>query len=448
MFRYVVLGLMFILFCGCGTPQEQDDTYPLRPIRVIVPFNPGGETDTFARIIEKGVEKAELDVTLVVVNKPGAAATVGSRYVKDAEPDGYTVLLLHDAMFTAQRAQQVQYGANAFEPVAGTGETGSFLVVHEDSRFNNLKDLTKEITESPGTVVFGVNVAAVSHFGGLQFERAVAPELAKRKSLFRYTQSGSGQDRFRELLGGHIDLTLFSTGEFIRYHKEGIRALAALSEKRDPDFPKVPTAKEQGFPVVMRNMQYWWFPRGTPPDRTDRFSDILAKAMKTDHVKQRLRELNCDPVVVRGEELHIRIDRKVKEFKDVTYRPLFPLPNIPVYLLVATVLLGVAYCFSAWNKRARQGEDIPKGSGTERDEPNRMQIGLALLVLTLTVGYVLSLQFSWLPFRYSTLIFSLVTGVVLSPFRLRALPVVVGIALVLSFGLDYVIHHVVNVDLQ
>ncbi|MGF1579618.1 MAG: tripartite tricarboxylate transporter substrate binding protein [Gemmataceae bacterium] len=448
MMRLVGISCFVVMLCGCRQQETQDNTYPSKAIKVIVPFNPGGETDTFARIIERGIKDNELlDVPLVIVNKPGAAATVGSRYVKDAKPDGYTVLLLHDALFTAQRAQQVKYGSTAFEPVAGTGETGSVIAVHKDSRFETLKDLTNEIQDSPRTVVFGVNVAAVSHFGGLRLERAVDPEQAKREGLFRYTQSGSGNDRCQKLLGKHIDLTLFSTGEFIRFQSRGIRGLAVLGNERETKFKDIPTAKEQGYDVVMRNMQYWWFPKRTPKDRVEYFADVLTEAMKTEHVQKKLLTLDCDPIVLRGDELHKRIHQRVNDFQSVTFRPLFPLPNIPLYIFVLAVVLVVLFSVSRRTKSATSQSDNTAAKENRSKITFSSPTTLVGLTLIWMVGYILCLQYGLLPFRYATSAFTLITGISLARFRLRAIPFIVGSALLLSFGLDYLIHNIVFVDL-
>ena len=115
-----IVALMVACF---GSDSGSDgEAYPARPIKLVVPFGPGGGSDTFGRIIKRGIDEAGLlPQPFVIINRPGGSATIGSRYVRDAKPDGYTLLLLHDAIITAKYSGKVNYGPEAFEPVASTG---------------------------------------------------------------------------------------------------------------------------------------------------------------------------------------------------------------------------------------------------------------------------------------------------------------------------------------
>ena len=110
--------------------------YPHRPIKLVVPFTAGGGTDTFARIIKKAIEDNHLlPQPLVIINIGGAGATIGSRRVKDSKPDGYTAMILHDAIVTAKFSGKASYGPEAFEPVAGTGEVGMVITVADNAKY-------------------------------------------------------------------------------------------------------------------------------------------------------------------------------------------------------------------------------------------------------------------------------------------------------------------------
>ena len=99
---------------------------------------------------------------LVIINQGGAGATIGSRRVKDAEPDGYTTLILHDAILTAKFSGTVDYGPEAFEPIAGTGEVGMVIAVLDDSEFKSLDDLMTRTYQRPNEVTFGANLGALT----------------------------------------------------------------------------------------------------------------------------------------------------------------------------------------------------------------------------------------------------------------------------------------------
>ena len=127
-------GAIVALMVAClwGESGGDGGSYPAKPIKLVVPFGPGGGSDTFGRIIKLGIDEAGLlPQPFVIINRPGGSATIGSRYVRDAKPDGYTLLLLHDAIITAKYSGKVKYGPEAFEPVASTGEIGMVVVVKD-----------------------------------------------------------------------------------------------------------------------------------------------------------------------------------------------------------------------------------------------------------------------------------------------------------------------------
>ncbi len=126
--------ISFSVYRYATSNTEYGDTFPKKPIQVVVPYDPGGGTDTFARIIQKGAKDNELmPQPFVIVNKPGGGTTIGSGFVNDARNDGYTLLCLHDALITANVTGQSPYGPDAFEPVAATGEVIQVILVPEDS---------------------------------------------------------------------------------------------------------------------------------------------------------------------------------------------------------------------------------------------------------------------------------------------------------------------------
>ena len=203
----------------------------------------------------------------MIINVPGAGGTIGSRRVKNARPDGYTLLLLHEGILTAKHSGASAYGPEAFSPIAGTGDATQVVAVSGDSSIRDLTALMKTATEMPDTIIFSANIGAPSHFAGLMLE-SESPG-----SKFRYTQNGGGAKRFAALQGGHVDVSSFSVAEYVQFQQDGMRALAILGEKRHSDLPDLPTAGEQGFDVISQNMQFWWAPLGTPKERIGKIAD-------------------------------------------------------------------------------------------------------------------------------------------------------------------------------
>jgi tripartite-type tricarboxylate transporter receptor subunit TctC len=289
--------------------------YPDKPIRVIVPFSPGNNVDQIVRIFKKAIEDNKfLPQPLVVVNVDGASGTVGSRRVKDAEPDGYTFLALHQTILTTAALGRVEYGAEAFESVAGTASECTVTTVAQGAPYKSLADLLKSAQSTPNTLVHAANIGAVSHMIGVMLQGS------RPGASFRFVQTGGGPENFAALKGGHVATSVFTTSEYLRYKDGGIRALAYLGPERHPLLKDLPTAREQGFDVSFCIQIWWWAPKGTPRDRIDTFAAALEKAAKTPYAIEALEKIANVPSFAKGDAL-----RKLIAEYDANIRKVVPL---------------------------------------------------------------------------------------------------------------------------
>lgn len=323
---------------GLATPwfaaAEDAEPYPSRPIEVIVPFAAGGGSDTFVRIFQKAVRDHELaPQPLVVKNVGGAGGTIGSRAALEAEPDGYVILCLHDGMYTAQHYGNADWGPADFAPIAATGRSGVVVAVTENSPYANLSELMEDAAGRPYHLVYGTNLGAPNHYSALFLQNG------KTGAKFRFTQTGGGAKRLAQLKGGHVDLTGFSVAEYVPFKEAGIRALAVLSEEREPALPDLPTAREQDVNATHGLMQFWWAPKGTPPERVAYLENLLRRAMETSTVKERLKQLRVEPVFYEGEELRAVIRARSEELEGIQLEKPPALP--PLHWLV---LAFVGFC--------------------------------------------------------------------------------------------------------
>ena len=327
--------LLFIL-CSQIAATLAAAEFPSQPINVIVPFNAGGGSDTFVRILQKAMAKENISPEpWVVMNQGGAGGTIGSRNAKDADPDGHTILCLHDAIYTAQHYGTADWGPADFAPIAATGRSGVVIAVRENSPFQSAAELMNRATAHPFTIVYGTNLGAPSHYSALFLERA------KKGAKFRFTQTGGGAKRLAQLKGGHIDVTSFSVAEFVSFHGAGIRALAVLSDERESALPDTPTAAEEGIVARHSLTQYWWAPKGTSPKRVEALAEWLRRAMQTQPVRQRLAELHIEPVFLTGDQLRQSIADRKSELKGIKVNA--P-PSLPPFEWIA---LGLAVVFGA-----------------------------------------------------------------------------------------------------
>ncbi|MBH53128.1 MAG: hypothetical protein CMI18_02140 [Opitutaceae bacterium] len=422
-----LLVLVFVCFFvvqyflgGSGNTNE----YPSKPIQVVVPFSPGGGTDTFARIIQKGIKDNNLmPQPLVIVNKPGGGTTIGSGYVKDARNDGYTLLCLHEAMITAFVTGQSPHGPEAFESIAATGEIIQILLVGNDSPFHTMDDFMAAANAQPDTIKVGVTLSMPTHFTGLMLED-VAPGVR-----FRYVSSGGGAARLSSLMGGHVDAAFFSVAEYIRFKANGLRPLATFGDGRHPGAPQVPFAKELGYEMSNSNLQYWWFPKDTDPSKIAYMRTVLEEAMQTDYVQTRLEELSILPQLIVGEELRRRIGDRMVSFAGMSLKQRVDLPNVAGWTVGAILVFGLGILQS----RLRSPEIVPGIS----DAPV-LRFDLARICLLAAALYVLVMALGWLSFVWATLLFVPFCGLTLSGFSSTRILYALEISLLISFGVHFI----------
>ncbi len=411
--------LMALIFAGIAHAE-----YPERPIQIVVPFGPGGGSDTFARALKQAIEEHELlPQPLVIVNVPGAGATIGSRRVKNAEPDGYTILLLHEAIVTAKYSGQAEYGSEAFEPIAATGRIGLVIAVAEKSSYHSLPELLDDAKERPDRLVFAANIGAPVHFVGSMLEQHWPG------ARFRFTQSGGGERRLHALLGRHAAVSAFSLEEYLRYESAGIRGIAYCDKHRTPDAPTIPTSFEQGVPVQHINMPFWWAPKGTPQECIDVFADALQEAMRNDEVIELMEQLHYEPVFIRGESMRDEVAAWQAAASGVVLRETQELPNVPLFVGIITVLLGAVVGVQTLRESTRTAKRIDWSSYCVR---------AAVACVAITILYAASLSTSFIPFTVATFCYVMSVGVILTRCSVKHLIPLVVVAAVMSLGLSYI----------
>lgn len=256
--------------------------YPQKPIRVVVPFGPGGATDLTARAFQKAIADDKLlpqPITIVNVTG-GAVGSVGARNVLSSPPDGYTFLIHHLGMLSSGAAGTHDFSYKDFEPVAATTDACHVLVVGKDSPYKSMRELLDAAKAKPDSITYGVNLGGNFHMVGLMME-----ELVPGAKL-RIVQIGGEAENVTAIKGGIIDSTTLSTGTYTRYQAEGLKALADFAPKREPTIPEVPTAAEQGLDISFC-VKHWWFaPKGTPKEAIDTFAAALKKAMDNAALKK------------------------------------------------------------------------------------------------------------------------------------------------------------------
>jgi tripartite-type tricarboxylate transporter receptor subunit TctC len=269
------------------------DTYPTRPVTMVVPFAAGGPTDTVARLVAEVMSK-DLGQQVIIENVGGAGGTLGAARVAKAAPDGYTLLLHHIGMATsAVLYRKLPYDTlNGFEYVGLITEVPMTLVGRADFEPKDLKALIEYVKANKDKVTYAnAGIGAASHLCGMLFMSAVATQV----TTVPYKGTGPAMT---DLLGGQVDFMCDQTTNTTNQIKAGkIKAYATTTPKRLAALPDVPTATEGGLSNFEVGIWHGIYaPKGTPKEITDRLTEALKKALQDGNVTARFTELGTEPV--------------------------------------------------------------------------------------------------------------------------------------------------------
>jgi tripartite-type tricarboxylate transporter receptor subunit TctC len=278
--RIAVLVLAAMVLAPATVAAAED--YPSRPLRVVVPFSPGGAVDGPMRIIADQLAK-RLGVGVIVDNRPGAGATIGSEAVAKAPPDGYTLLLASQTnAISATLYPKLAYDAvGDFTPISLIGREPGVVVVHPSLPVRTLQEFIAYVKARPGQVDF----ASSGNGSGQHLFTALLASMTGMK-MNHVPYRGSGQAT-TDLIAGTVQMAIPGTAGMVGHIKAGrLRALAVTGAKRSPQLPDVPTVMESGVPGYEA---YVWMgllaPKGTPAPIVERLYRELAEVLATSEVK-------------------------------------------------------------------------------------------------------------------------------------------------------------------
>jgi tripartite-type tricarboxylate transporter receptor subunit TctC len=286
--KYLALGLA--LATGALASAQ---TFPSKPIRLVVPFPAGGATDIFARAVSQRLGE-KLGTPIVVDNKPGAGGTIGSDIVAKAPADGYTLLLATSSTHSIgpSLGAKLPYDAVAdFTPIAHVGNAPNIMVVPNSAPAKTVKEWIDYARKNPGKLNYASSGnGTIVHLSAEYFKAQTGLFLVHIP--YRGTALA-----MPDLVSGKVDLLFDSVASALPHIKDGrVRALGISSAKRSPLFPELPAISE----TVPGYETTTWFglygPKGLPSDLTMRLNGALNQALQEQDVKDRLARLGIEPV--------------------------------------------------------------------------------------------------------------------------------------------------------
>jgi len=286
-------------------------SYPSRPISLVVPFPAGGTTDVLARALGQELAK-RLGQPVVVENKPGAGSTLGADYVAKAAPDGYTLLMgaVHHTIATSVYKSLHYDFQKDFAPVTTVALVPNVLVVNPKLDANTVQGLLALAKAAPGKLTYGSNgMGTGQHLIGAQFEHE------GQVKLLHVPYKGSGP-LTTDLLGGQIDMSFDTITPVLAHIQSGkLRALAVTTNQRSAALPDVPTMEEAG--IKPFNMGTWFgvlAPAAAPKEVVARLNAEMVKIIQSPDFSRRMAEIGAVPIGDTPDQMRARIGADTENY--------------------------------------------------------------------------------------------------------------------------------------
>jgi tripartite-type tricarboxylate transporter receptor subunit TctC len=271
--------------------QADAEHYPNRPIKLIIPLSAGGPPDVIARVMADQMAR-RLNGTVVVENRPGSGAAVGTRSVATADPDGYTLLFASTTALSIVPFvfHNVDYDpVKSFAPIAGVSVGPMVVVVHPSVPAKTVQQLVAYAKANPGKLNYGSGVASPPHLAWGLFTQVTGTNI-------QYVPYRAMASAMTDLVAGEIQMMIDGTGPLLPYIQDGkVQALAVTGKTRSPEFPNLPTMIEVGYPDYV--LTFWTgilAPAGTPAEIVAKLNSVINESLKSPEVQAHLARFNVE----------------------------------------------------------------------------------------------------------------------------------------------------------
>jgi tripartite-type tricarboxylate transporter receptor subunit TctC len=285
-FSRYLLPLLFAVGVLPAAQAAQKDDYPSRPVRMIVPFEPGGASDTVGRIIQPAMAEL-LKQQVVVDNRGGAAGNIGVEVAVRASPDGYNLLLGNIGTMAINPNYYVKFPYRPLKdliPVTQVVDVPGCVVVHPSLPAKNIKELIAHLKANPGKLNYGAPApSSANNLETIQFLNMTGT------NALQIAYKGGAGPAMIGLLSGEVQMMFVTFSSAVNLAKSGkTRMLGVVSPERNPAYPEIPTMREQGLDMVVGSWQGIFVPQGTPQPVVSKLYQVGVAAMKDPQVVKRL----------------------------------------------------------------------------------------------------------------------------------------------------------------
>jgi len=292
-------------------------SYPSRPIKVIVPFSAGGSTDIIARLTAAQLTK-DLGQPVIVENVGGAAGALGTMQVKSTTPDGYTLLIgTVSTMIVYPAAHpKPQYSLDDFVPITNIASMPNVIAVNPNFPAKDLKEFVEVLKKNPGKYSYATSgVGSINHMLGESFQSYSGTQMV------HVPYKGSGP-AMQDVIGGQVDMLFDQFPSSKGQIDQGkLKLIGAISPQKIPGYPNVMTMEEAGMKGFVDEAWYGLLAPGkTPPDVIAKLTEAVKKAMANPELRQRLQDVGARPVGNTGAEFKAQIGREIGRMKEVVQK--------------------------------------------------------------------------------------------------------------------------------
>jgi tripartite-type tricarboxylate transporter receptor subunit TctC len=289
--RILLLSLAVCL-AAAGGPRAEAQSYPTRPIKLILPYTAGSPNDVLARLIAPHLS-ARLGQTVIVDNRPGGGTMIGVGAVTAAEPDGYTLLFSNSPshLIAPVVNHNLAYDPlKDFVPIATVGTSSNVIVIGNNLPATNVKEFVAHAKANPGKLNFGFGQGTLPQLVGEMFKHAAGIDIAN-------VPYKGGAQAVTDLLGGRIDLNIGTAATLLPLHRSGkVRMIGYTGTARHVDMPDIPTMSESGYPAVTSVTYYGLFGRADlPAEIVTRVNHEVNEALKSAELRQSLAKVGFEP---------------------------------------------------------------------------------------------------------------------------------------------------------
>jgi tripartite-type tricarboxylate transporter receptor subunit TctC len=292
--RLFLIAMLTVLLQLMTSAQAAE--YPNRTIKMIIPFAPGGGSDTLGRVLAEKMGN-ELGGSVIVENKPGASSIIGTEIVAKAPPDGYTLLLTNGAIASNPTFFKLPFDTQSLSAITKVANAPQLLVANPGAPFKNLKELLAYAKANPGKVTIGTAGAGqISHLAAELLEKSSSTQM----TMVHYKGSGGA---LTDLLGGQINMSFGTAPGLMQFIRSGkVIPIAVSSAQRMPTLPNVPSISEVLPGYDISNWFGIFAPPQTPKPIVDRIYQAVNKALASPELSKKFGEEGFDIVAIPPEK--------------------------------------------------------------------------------------------------------------------------------------------------